>query len=258
MSGRLDGKVAIITGGASGFGQSAVWRFAEEGAKVVLADLNETAAKETAEQAPGGPDNIRIVIGDVTDEAIAQQLVATAVGEFGRLTTLVNNAGIAQGTPKNTWDIPYERWEQVLRVNLSSVYVNTRAAVPTMIEGGGGSVVNVASIAATVACGGAAYAASKGGILGYTHQCAFELAARKVRVNCVSPGFMRTPMSTGEREGFGAEEQEARMAGFAANVPMREAGRAVDIANAMLYLASDDSVYVTGQEIAVDGGYLCQ
>jgi len=77
-------------------------------------------------------------------------------------------------------------------------------------------------------------------------------------VNCVSPGFMRTPMSTGEREGFGAEEQEARMAGFAANVPMREAGRAVDIANAMLYLASDDSVYVTGQEIAVDGGYLCQ
>lgn len=258
MSGRLDGKVAIITGGASGFGQSAVWRFAEEGARVVLADLNETAAKETAEQAPGGPDNIRIVIGDVADEAVAQQLVATAVGEFGSLTTLVNNAGIAQGTPKNTWDIPYERWDQILRVNLSSVYVNTRAAVPTMIEGGGGSVVNVASIAATVACGGAAYAASKGGILGYTHQCAFELAARKVRVNCVSPGFMRTPMSTGEREGFGADEQEARIAGFAANVPMREAGRAVDIANAMLYLASDDSVYVTGQEIAVDGGYLCQ
>jgi NAD(P)-dependent dehydrogenase (short-subunit alcohol dehydrogenase family) len=258
MAGRLDGKVAIITGGASGFGQSAVWRFAEEGAQVVLADLNEAAAKETAEQAPGGPDRVRIVIGNVTDEAVARQLVDTAVGEFGRLTTLVNNAGIAQGTPKNTWDIPYERWDQIIRVNLSSVYVNTRAAVPTMIEGGGGSVVNVASIAATVACGGAAYAASKGGILGFTHQAAFELAARKVRVNCVSPGFMRTPMSTGEREGFGADEQEARLAGFAGNVPMREVGRAVDIANAMVYLASDDSVYVTGQEIAVDGGYLCQ
>jgi NAD(P)-dependent dehydrogenase (short-subunit alcohol dehydrogenase family) len=258
MAGRLDGKVAIITGGASGFGQSAVWRFAEEGAKVVLADLNEAAAKETAEQAPGGPDRVRTVIGDVTDEAVARQLVDTAVGEFGGLTTLVNNAGIAQGTPKNTWDIPIERWDQIIRVNLTSVYVCTRAAVPTMIEGGGGSVVNVASIAATVACGGAAYAASKGGILGFTHQAAFELAARKVRVNCVSPGFMRTPMSTGEREGFGADEQEARLAGFASNVPMREVGRAVDIANAMLYLASDDSVYVTGQEIAVEGGYLCQ
>jgi NAD(P)-dependent dehydrogenase (short-subunit alcohol dehydrogenase family) len=258
MSGRLDGKVAIITGGASGFGQSAVWRFAEEGAQVVLADLNEAAAKDTAEQAPGGPDRVRIVVGDVTDEAVARQLVDTAVGEFGSLTTLVNNAGIAQGTPKNTWDIPIERWDQIIRVNLTSVYVCTRAAVPTMIEQGGGSVVNVASIAATVACGGAAYAASKGGILGFTHQAAFELAARKVRVNCVSPGFMRTPMSTGEREGFGADEQEARLAGFAGNVPMREVGRAVDIANAMVYLASDDSVYVTGQEIAVDGGYLCQ
>jgi len=258
MGGRLDGKVAIITGGASGFGQSAVWRFVEEGAKVVLADLNEAAAKETAELATGGSDNVCIVLGDVSDPAVAQQLVDTAVAEFGSLTTLVNNAGIAQGTPKDTWDIPVERWDQIIRVNLTSVYACTRAAVPTMIEGGGGSVVNIASIAATVACGGAAYAASKGGILGYTHQCAFELAARKVRVNCVSPGFMKTPMSTGEREGFDPEAQEARLKGFAANIPIRETGRAVDIANAMLYLASDDSVYVTGQEIAVDGGYLCQ
>jgi NAD(P)-dependent dehydrogenase (short-subunit alcohol dehydrogenase family) len=258
MGGRLNGKVAIITGGASGFGQSAVWRFAEEGAQVVLADLDEVAAKETAEQTPGGPDNVRIVLGDVSDPAVAKQMVDTALAEFGSVTTLVNNAGIAQGTPKDTWDIPIERWDQIIRVNLSSVYVCTRAAVPTMVAGGGGSVVNVASIAATVACGGAAYAASKGGILGYTHQCAFELAARKVRVNCVSPGFMRTPMSTGEREGFDDDAQAARLGGFAANVPMREVGRAVDIANAMLYLASDDSVYVTGQEIAVDGGYLCQ
>ncbi|MGH7338832.1 MAG: SDR family NAD(P)-dependent oxidoreductase, partial [Myxococcota bacterium] len=136
------------------------------------------------------------------------------------------------------------------------VYACSKAAIPVMLERGGGSVVNVASIAASVSVGGSAYAATKGAILSYTRQVARELADRGVRVNCVSPGFMRTPMSTGERLGLSPEQQDQRIAAFGERVPMRRAGSVDDIANAILYLASDDAAYVTGQEIVVDGGYL--
>jgi NAD(P)-dependent dehydrogenase (short-subunit alcohol dehydrogenase family) len=125
-----------------------------------------------------------------------------------------------------------------------------------MLERGGGSIVSVASIAASCAVGGAAYGATKGGILSYTRQVSRELAARGVRLNCVSPGYMRTPMSTGERKGATPEEQEAAMARFGRLVPMERAGSVLDIAEAIVYLASDESRYVTGQEIVVDGGYL--
>jgi NAD(P)-dependent dehydrogenase (short-subunit alcohol dehydrogenase family) len=256
VGGRLDGKVAIITGGGSGFGQAAVWRFAAEGARVVIGDLNEGVARDTVDRTPGGVDTVRVVVGDVSDPAVAAQLAATAVREFGGLTTLVNNAGISQGTPRDTWDIPPERWDEVLQVNLRSVYACTRAAVPAMLDAGGGSIVSVASIAATVCVGGSAYAASKGGVLSYTRHISHELAARGVRANCVSPGFMRTPMTTGERAGLDADAQAAQLAGFAKGVPMRQVGSADDIANAMLFFASDESGYITGQELVVDGGYL--
>jgi NAD(P)-dependent dehydrogenase (short-subunit alcohol dehydrogenase family) len=125
-----------------------------------------------------------------------------------------------------------------------------------MLERGGGAIVNVASIAASCSVGGAAYGAAKGGILSYTRQVSRELAARGVRVNCVSPGYMRTPMSTGERRGATPEEQEAMMARFAELAPMGRPGTTLDIADAIVYLACDESRYVTGQEIVVDGGYL--
>jgi NAD(P)-dependent dehydrogenase (short-subunit alcohol dehydrogenase family) len=256
VSGRLDGKVAVITGGGSGFGQAAVLRFAAEGARVVIGDLNEVAARATSDQVPDGADRVAVVVGDVADPAVSARLAQTAVERFGGLTTLVNNAGISQGTQGDTWDIPPERWDQVLEVNLRSVYSCTRAAVPAMLAAGGGSIVSVASIAASVCVGGAAYAASKGGILSYTRHISHELAARGVRANCVSPGFMRTPMTTGERDGFDADAQAQRLAGFAKRVPMGEVGSTDDIANAMLFFASDESRYVTGQELVVDGGYL--
>jgi len=256
VSGRLDGKVAVITGGGSGFGQAAVLRFAAEGARVVIGDLNEVAARATVDQVPDGADRVAVVVGDVADPAVSARLAQTAVERFGGLTTLVNNAGISQGTQGDTWDIPPERWDQVLEVNLRSVYSCTRAAVPAMLAAGGGSIVSVASIAASVCVGGAAYAASKGGILSYTRHISHELAARGVRANCVSPGFMRTPMTTGERDGFDADAQAQRLAGFAKRVPMGEVGSTDDIANAMLFFASDESRYVTGQELVVDGGYL--
>lgn len=207
---KLHGKVAIVTGSASGFGRATAARFAEEGAAVVV----------------------------------------------GGLDVLVNNAGIAQGTVRQTWDCDEELWDRVIQVNLKSVYACTKAAASHLQARGGGAIVNVASIAASVCVGGAAYAASKGGIISFTRHVARELAAQRIRVNCVSPGFMRTPMSTGERLGLSDEEQDARMEGFARLVPMRQAGTVLDIANAIVYLASDESAYVTGQEIVVDGGYL--
>ena len=145
----------------------------------------------------------------------------------------------------------------MIQVNLKTVYLCSRAAIPVMIANGRGSIVNMASIAATRACSGASYAAAKAGMLGYTRQVAPELASRGVRVNCVSPGFMRTPMSTGERHGL-----DRRGAGsparsrWVSGVPMRACGSVDDIAAAVAYLASDDASYVTGQEIVVDGGFL--
>jgi NAD(P)-dependent dehydrogenase (short-subunit alcohol dehydrogenase family) len=261
VSGRLEGKVAIVTGGGSGFGRAIALRFAYEGARVVIGDLDEAGARATIDGiarqlAVDGTSVARFVTGDVSDPSVAARLVAAALDGFGTLTTLVNNAGIAQMTPRDTWDVDPEVWDGVIQTNLRTVYACSRAAIPVIIDAGGGSVVNIASIAASVCVGGAAYAASKGAILSYTRHAARELAGRGVRVNCVSPGFMRSPMTTGERDGLGPDEQEARLAEFGRRVPMRRVGAEADIANAVLFFASDESAYVTGQELVVDGGYV--
>ncbi len=253
---RLTGKVALVTGGASGFGRTTCLRLAEEGARVVLADLDEVRADETVALVEDADAQAERVVADISTLDGAREAVARAVERFGGLDVLVNNAGIAQGTPRDSWNCDETVWDRVLQVNLKSVYACTRVAVPQLRARGGGSIVNVASIAASVSVGGAAYAASKGGILGYTRHIAAELAAEGIRANCVSPGFMRTPMSTGERQGLSPEEQDARIAGFGALVPAQRAGSTLDIANAIVYLACAESAYVTGQEIVVDGGYL--
>jgi NAD(P)-dependent dehydrogenase (short-subunit alcohol dehydrogenase family) len=254
--GRLDGKVAIVTGGASGFGRATALRFAREGAQVVVVDLDEARGGDVvAEMRAAGSDG-RLLVGDVSALDVARQAAALAVDDLGRLDVLVNNAGIVQGDDRDTWDTTEEQWDRVLQVNLRSVFVCSKAAIPVMLEAGGGSIVNVASIAASVCTGGSAYAASKGAILSYTRHTARELARRGVRMNAVSPGFMRTPMTTGEREGLDEDAQEERVAGFAAHLPMKRMGAMDDIADAILFLASDEASYVTGQELIVDGGYV--
>jgi NAD(P)-dependent dehydrogenase (short-subunit alcohol dehydrogenase family) len=254
--GRLDGKVAIVTGGASGFGRATVLRFAREGARVVLVDLDEPRGRGVVDEVRAAGSDADLVVGDVSQLAVAEEVVQAALGGFGRLDVLVNNAGIVQGDDRDTWDTTEEKWDRVLQVNLRSVFVCSKAAIPVMLERGGGSIVNVASIAASVCTGGAAYAASKGAILSYTRHTARELARRGVRVNAVSPGFMRTPMTTGEREGLDEAAQEARVTGFAAHLPMKRMGAMDDIADAILFLASDEASYITGQEVIVDGGYV--
>ena len=251
--GRLDGKVVIVTGGASGFGRATALRFADEGARVVVADLDEAGAQAVVETIG---DGARAVVGDVSQLDVGRHAVEVAVDELGGLDVLVNNAGIVQGDDRDTWDTSEEKWDRVLQVNLRSVFTCSKAAIPVMLGRGGGSIVNVASIAASVCTGGAAYAASKGAILSYTRHTARELARRGVRMNAVSPGFMRTPMTTGERDGLDEAAQEERVAGFAAHLPMKRMGAMDDIADAILFLASDEASYITGQELIVDGGYV--
>jgi NAD(P)-dependent dehydrogenase (short-subunit alcohol dehydrogenase family) len=253
---RLDGRIVIVTGASSGFGRATAVRVAEEGASVVIADLDEAGGEETAALVEKAGGAAEIVVGDVATEPGARGVVERALARFDTVDVLVNNAGIAPPEKTASWDAPAASWDRVIRVNLSSVYLCARAVIPTLVAKGRGSIVNVASIAATRAVSGASYAAAKGGILGYTRQVATELAPLGVRVNCVSPGYMRTPMTTGERQGLDEAAQAARLAGFGDKVPMRHVGSADDIAAAVAYLASDDAGYVTGQEIVVDGGYL--
>jgi NAD(P)-dependent dehydrogenase (short-subunit alcohol dehydrogenase family) len=254
MTGRLTGKVAIVTGGASGFGRATAALFAAEGAHVIVADVDEVGGMETVDGIARGGGKAALVVGDVSETSTADAAVNEAMARFGSLQILVNNAGIAQGGERS-WAVPEDVWDRVLRVNLRSVYVCSRAAIPVMMESGTGSIVNIASIAASVSVGGSAYAAAKGGMLSYTRHVAVELAPT-IRVNCVSPGYMRTPMSTGERMGSTPEQQEERMALFGSYSPMGRAGSGDDIAKAVLFFASDESSFVTGRELVVDGGHL--
>ena len=253
---RLEGRIVIVTGASSGFGRAIAARVAREGANVVIADLDEIGGKETSSLVHDAGGEAELVVGDIGTEAGARLAVERALARFGTVDVLVNNAGVAPPEKSDSWDASEESWDRVIRINLKSVYLCARAVIPTMLARGGGSIVNIASIAATRAVSGSSYAAAKAGMLGYTHQVAAELAARGVRVNCVSPGYMRTPMSTGERLGLDEAAQDERVAAFGRLVPMQRAGSVDDIAAAVAYLASDDARYVTGQEIVVDGGYL--
>jgi NAD(P)-dependent dehydrogenase (short-subunit alcohol dehydrogenase family) len=251
VSARFDGEVAIVTGGAGGIGSATCRKLAAQGARVVVADIDAAGAQAVADEI--GATAIGFDLGVPED---VERLISETVDGLGRLDVLVNNAGIAQTEMRDTWDMAEDAWDNVLRVDLRSVYVCSRAAIPAMLAAGRGAIVNVASIAASVAVGGAAYAAAKGGIVSYTRHVGRELASRGVRVNCVSPGFMRSPMTTGERLGLDEAEQELRLQEFGRLVPMRRVGGMDDIAEAILYLASDQAGYITGQELIVDGGYV--
>ena len=253
---RLAGKIAIITGASSGFGRATAVRFAEEGARLVLGDLDDDGGRETIALIERAGGQGEFVLGDIATDAGAGALVERALARFDTVDILVNNAGISQPEMKDTWNASEESWDRVIRINLKSVYLCSRATIPVLLEKGSGSIVNVASIAATRAVGGASYAAAKGGILSYTRLVSREVAARGVRINCVSPGYMRTPMSTGERLGLSVAEQEERLEKLTRRVPMRRSGSPTDIADAIVYLSSDEAGYVTGQELVVDGGYL--
>jgi NAD(P)-dependent dehydrogenase (short-subunit alcohol dehydrogenase family) len=248
--GRLDDKVALITGGASGMGKVASHLFAREGAKVVLTDVADEAGQAVAAAIRDGGAQAAYVHADVSRASDAEAMVRFAVDTFGRLTILYNNAGIFPERDGSVTQTPEEVWDLTIGINLKSVYLGCRYGIPAMIESGGGAIVNVASFVALMgaATPQIAYTASKGGVLSMTREIAVEFARRGVRANALCPGPIETPLLK-ELLADPARRQRRLV-----HIPMGRFGLAEEIAKAALFLASDESSYMTGAALVVDGG----
>ena len=248
--GRLDGKVAIITGGARGQGEVEARLFAQEGAKVVFGDIldDEGRQVEAAIRQAGG--EAAYVHLDVTREADWQKAVETAVSRYGKLDILVNNAGILSrdGIEETTLEL----WNTVMAVNATGVFLGTRYAIPEMRKAGGGSIVNISSISGMIALGGPAYNASKGAVRVFTKVTAVRHADDNIRCNSIHPGPVRTAMTESTYSDPDKLAQRLR------SMPLGRLGTSEDIAYGVLYLASDEAAYMTGSELVIDGGYTAQ
>jgi len=249
---RLENKVAIVTGGASGYGAGIVERFAEEGARVVVADLNEAGAQETASRVSADVNKTVVpYVCDVADSSQVKKMVESVNADFGQLDVMVNNAGLGQ-RPVATDATPDDIFNQLMNVNVRGVHYCCAHAVPIFRAQGGGTIVNTSSaIALTPRPMLAAYAASKGAVSAYTQSLALELATENIRVNALCPVAGDTPMLA-EFMG-GAESEEARSR-FVSSVPMRRLSTPLDVANSAVFLASDEAALLTGVLLPVDGG----
>jgi NAD(P)-dependent dehydrogenase (short-subunit alcohol dehydrogenase family) len=256
MSTELAGKVAIVTGGASGIGRGIVARFVAEGATVVIADVqNELGQALVAEL---GPD-AHFHHVDVGDQAQVGRLVDTTVEKFGGLHVMVNNAGRSSPLKKGLFNDDFAEFDSVMRVNLLGVMAGTRDAGRHMAEHGGGSIINISSIGGILAGGGVAtYRASKAAVIQFTKSAAIELAQYEIRVNCIAPGSIPTPIL----QSAASPEDRERLEKFEATIrqqmrddrPLKRQGTPDDVAQAVLYFATDRSQYVTGTVLPVDGG----
>jgi NAD(P)-dependent dehydrogenase (short-subunit alcohol dehydrogenase family) len=244
---RLEGKVALITGGASGMGMVASKLFASEGAKIVLTDVTDEAGEKVAAEIGG---DAMYVHADVSSEDDAEAMVRAAVDRFGRLDVLYNNAGIMPGDDESIVDTGDATWDKVLAVNVKGVAHGCRFGIPAMLEGGGGSIVNVASFVAWMgaATPQIAYTSSKGAVLAMTREIAVEYARRGIRCNALCPGPIETPLLM---QLLSDERKKQRRF---VHIPMGRLGYAEELARAALFLASDDSSFMTGASLIVDGG----
>ena len=247
---RLVGKVALVSGGASGMGRSEAEIFAREGAKVIVADILEAEGKQVADKIVSGGGQARFVKLDVTSEQEWDAATKAAVSAFGKLDVLVNNAGIS-----GTYDpdmLSSAAWDKVMAVNAKGVFLGMKYAIPLMKRAGAGAIVNISSISGFVGQDGVhmAYNASKGAVRTMTKSAAVQYAKDGIRVNSVHPGML-PPMRTSKRSAD--PTWRAKMLDA---VPMKRAGRVEEVAYAVLFLASDEASYITGTELVVDGGYL--
>jgi NAD(P)-dependent dehydrogenase (short-subunit alcohol dehydrogenase family) len=246
---RLKDKVAIITGGAHGMGEAEARLFAKEGARVVVADILASAAETVAAdiRAAGGEATAAAV--DVTSEAAWRTLIDQTLSIHGRLDILVNNAGISGSSVGDPDGL--DGWDRIIAVNQTSVFLGTKLAAEQMAKTGGGSIVNISSIMGFVgsASGHPAYCASKGAVRIYTKAAAVRYGPRGVRVNSVHPGYM-PPMLNATNAGERADK--------IALTPLRRLGEPIEVANGVLFLASDEASFVTGAELVIDGGFIAQ
>jgi NAD(P)-dependent dehydrogenase (short-subunit alcohol dehydrogenase family) len=247
---RLEGKVALITGGGSGMGKVASAVFAREGAKVVLTDVADAAGEAAAAEIVAAGGDARYVHADVSDESDAKAMVDAAVNGYGRLDILYNNAGVMLPADGSVHTTDASVWETTLAVNVKGVAFGCKYGVPVMVAGGGGSVINVASFVAWMgaATSQTAYTASKGAVLAMTREIAVEYARKGVRCNALCPGPIETPLLMELLSTDAARERRF------VHIPMGRLGRAEELANAALFLASDDSSFMTGASLIVDGG----
>ena len=245
---RLEGKVALISGGARGMGAEEARIFAREGAKVIIGDISEKDGKAVEAQISEAGGQALFVRLDVTEESDWTNAVDQAVSRYGKLDVLVNNAGISSRA--FTDDTGIDAWDRIMEVNSKGVFLGTRAAVPKMLEAGGGSIINISSIMGLVGSAGGhpAYNASKGAVRIFSKAMAVRHGKDNIRVNSVHPGFM-PPMASGI-----AYDQDQRR-GSLEQTPLGREGRIEEVANAVLFLASDEASYITGAELAVDGGF---
>ncbi len=250
--GRLDGKVAVITGGASGMGEATAHLFVREGARVVIGDLQKEKGEAVARSV--GPDCV-FVRADVSSSEDVRALVRTAVDRWGKLDVMYNNAGIGGGEGPIV-DCTEETFDRIIAVDLKAVWLGMKHCLPYLIANGGGSIVTTASISGLVGMQGqGAYGSAKGGVIQLTRVCAIENADKGVRANCICPGGILTPILYANPALPAPLDPELVRQNLARLQPIQRAGLPGDIAQAALWLASDDSSFVTGQAIVVDGGW---
>ncbi len=245
---RLAGKVALVTGGASGIGRATALRMAADGARVLVADRDGAGAARTAATIEQAGGTARGIACDVTAEADVAAMIAAALDAWGRLDVAFNNAGVAPAEALPLAAIPPEEWARVLGVNLTGVFLCLRHEIPAMAAGGGGAIVNTASIAGRIGLPKAgAYVAAKHGVIGLTRAAALDHAADGVRVNAVCPGYVETPLA--------ARGIERRREAILARVPLGRLGTVEEIADAVTWLCTEEARFVTGEALAVDGGH---
>ncbi len=247
---RLKDKVAVITGGSSGIGRESALLFAQEGARIVIADVNDAGGQETADMVAQAGSNAVYVRTDVSKAGDCQQMIAKAEQEFGRLDILFNNAGIMHGDDGDAVSTSEKIWDLTLDINLRGVFLGCKFGIPALQRSGGGSIINTASFVAVMgaATPQLAYTASKGGVLAMTRELAVIHARENIRVNALCPGPLQTELLMNF---LNTDEKKQRRL---VHIPMGRFGQAREMAQAALFLASDESSFMTGSEFLVDGG----
>ncbi|HXF73148.1 MAG TPA: glucose 1-dehydrogenase [Actinomycetota bacterium] len=247
---RLEGKVALVTGAGSGIGRLTAETFAREGARVVVADVVDDAGRATVEGIRAAGGEAEYVHCDVSVAEEVEAMVAFAVGRFGKLDVMMNNAGIFHARDGSVIDTDEETWDRTIAINLKGVFLGSKYAVRAMLEGDGGSLINVASFVALMgaAVPQIAYTASKGGVLSMTREIAVEFARRGIRANALCPGPIETPLLAELLADPAARQRRL------VHIPVGRFGQGQEIANAALFLASDESSFMTGAALVVDGG----